>query len=526
MTTLIGIMVLTMVTVLVVEVGNRINAPWPALMVLVGVGIAWIPGQHLNVPSDLVLPLLLPPLLYAAAERTSWRMFRLRWRTIVVFAVGLTVVTTATVAGAAWLLYAGMGLPAALILGAMVSPPDPVAVEAVSKTVPLSRRILSTLQTEGLFNDAIALVIFEVALVALKTGENIEARTLLADFLVGLVLAVVVGLALATLIRLIVRLSDNPVASAAATVVLPYGAYLLADQIHASGVLAVVVAALEYRRTESPDDVEERLVRSSFWQVAELVLTGLAFGLIGEGFQDVLAEYGSGVWRMVGKGLIIAVVVVAIRILYLLLLAKVNERRGSPLMAPRSWKEALVMTWGGMRGLITLALAVSLPRFIGPENVYFEHRAQLIVASCMVLVVTLLLAGLTMPWLLRALDLGTEAEVERRLERELVRNAAKNAHRVIHEMADLPESVNERLEAVIEQLESGLLERTVVEDLDEDINERRTNRAVIYNVQKAALAAARESLIEARNQTGADPVVVDRVLQRLDLQTSLLRKRG
>lgn len=525
MSTLVGIMVLTLVTILVVEFGNRVNAPWPALMVLVGVGIAWIPGQHLNVPNDLVLPLLLPPLLYTAAERTSWRMFRMRWRTIVIFAVGLTIFTTAMVSGTAWLLYAGMGLPAALVLGAMVSPPDPVAVEAVSKTVPLPRRILSTLQTEGLFNDAVALVIFEVALAALESGEEIQPRELLSDFLVGLVLAVIVGLVLATGVRLIVRLSDNAIASAAATVVLPYGAYLIADSIEASGVLAVVVAALEYRRTESPDDVEERLVRASFWEVAELILTGLAFGLIGEGFQDVLSEYGSQVWRMIGKGLIIALVVVVVRLVYLVVLTRVNRMRGTPIMAPRTWKEAIVMTWGGMRGLITLALAVSLPRFIGPGDEYFSERAQLIVASCMVLVVTLLIAGLTMPWLLRVLNVGSEAEVERKQERELAHGAARRAFDAIHEMEDLPDPVVERIDAVVEQLESGLLERTVVEDIDEDINTRRTNRAILYQVQKTALAAARESLIEARNQTGADPVVVDRVLQRLDLQTSLMRKR-
>lgn len=514
-----------MVTVLVVEIGNRINAPWPALMVLVGVGIAWIPGQHLNVPSNLVLPLLLPPLLYAAAERTSWRMFRLRWRTIVVFAVGLTIVTTAIVAGAAWMLYAGLGLPAALILGAMVSPPDPVAVEAVSKTVPLSRRILSTLQTEGLFNDAVALVVFEVALVALKTGETIEPRELLADFLVGLVLAVMVALILATIVRFIVRLSDNAVASAAATIVLPYGAYLLADSIGASGVLAVVVAALEYRRTESPDDVEERLVRSSFWEVAELLLTGLAFGLIGEGFQDVLSEYGPSVWRMVGKGLFIAVVVVAVRLIYLLVLERVNKNKRKPLVAPRNWKEALVMTWGGMRGLITLALAVSLPKTIGPHNVPFVGRAQLIVASCMVLVVTLLLAGLTMPWLLRRLKVGNEAEVERKQERELVHSAGRRSLKAVSEMEDLPDSVRERLDSIIEQVESELLERTVVEDMDEVILERRANREVLKNVQMVALDAAREFIMEARNQSGADPVIVDRILQRLDMQTSLLRNQ-
>ena len=267
---LITIMVLTLLTVIVVEIGNRIRLPWPALMVLVAMAMAWIPGSHLDLHPDLVLPLLLPPLLFTAAERTSWQLFRRKWRSVVVFAIALTVVTITVVAGVSWLIYPGIGLPAALILGATVAPPDPVAVEAVSKSLPFPRRILSVLQTEGLFNDAVALVVFEVALTALETGDHISARGLLGDFLVGMVLAVVIGFAYAFVIRYIVRISDSAIASAAATIVLPYAAFLTAHLIHASGVLAVVVAALEYRRTESPDDVEERLVRSSFWEVAEL----------------------------------------------------------------------------------------------------------------------------------------------------------------------------------------------------------------------------------------------------------------
>ena len=182
MSALIMIMVLTLVTVIIVEVGNRVRLPWPALMVLVGLAIAWVPGSHLGLPSNLVLPLLLPPLLYTAAERTSWQMFRRKWRSIVYFAMGLTLVTAFVVTGVSWLIYPGIGLPAALILGAAVAPPDPVAVEAVSRTMPFPRRILAVLQTEGLFNDAVALVLFEVALAALTTGHDISPRELLGDF--------------------------------------------------------------------------------------------------------------------------------------------------------------------------------------------------------------------------------------------------------------------------------------------------------------------------------------------------------
>lgn len=524
MSSFVMILALLLVTVVVCEIGNRIKLPWPALMVLVGVGIAWIPGGHMNIPRDMVLPLLLPPLLYTAAERTSWQMFRNKWRSMVVFALALTVVTTATVTGAAWLLYPGIGLPSALLLGAMVAPPDPIAVEAVSKDVPLPRRILSTLQTEGLFNDAVALVIFEVALEALLHDSEITPRLFLNDFLVGLVLAVVVGFLTATIIRWIVRLSDSAIASAAATLVLPYGAYLLADLIGASGVLAVVVAALEYRRTESPDDVQERLVRTSFWEVAELAISGIAFGLIGEGFQDVIKLHGAAVWPMVWKGLGIAIVVVATRFIYLAILIRVNRSNHFQLAAPRNWRDAVIMTWGGMRGLITLALAVSLPSIIGHDHHYFDYRSQIVVAACMVLVVTLLLAGLTMPLLMRKIKIADEGQDEVRMERELVHAATKEALVALHGLTDIPEPITARYEALIEQIESELLERSVAADLDEEISTRRQHRAAYLSVQQVALGAARESIVGARNRPGVDPVVVDRILQRLDLRSSVLRR--
>ena len=132
MSALIMIMVLTLVTVIIVEVGNRVRLPWPALMVLVGLAIAWVPGSHLGLPSNLVLPLLLPPLLYTAAERTSWQMFRRKWRSIVYFAMGLTLVTAFVVTGVSWLIYPGIGLPAALILGGAVAPPVPVAANVTA----------------------------------------------------------------------------------------------------------------------------------------------------------------------------------------------------------------------------------------------------------------------------------------------------------------------------------------------------------------------------------------------------------
>ena len=148
-------------TVLAAGVGERIRLPYPVLMLIFSALIAFlpiIPEVHIN--PELILPLFLPPLLYAAAQRSSWSVFRLRWRSLVLLAVALVAVTVAVVAGVSWAMIPALGLPAAIALGAIVAPPDPVAVEAVAGKVKMPRRLITVLQTEGLFNDAIAIVIF------------------------------------------------------------------------------------------------------------------------------------------------------------------------------------------------------------------------------------------------------------------------------------------------------------------------------------------------------------------------------
>ena len=159
---------LMLAAVVLVGVGDRLRLPWPALMVVLGIVVAFVPGlpDSFDLDPDLILPLLLPPLLFATAQRTSWALFRARWRTIAFLAVALVALTVATVAGTAAALVPGLGLTGAVALGAMVAPPDPVAVEAVAGPVQMPRRLLSVLQSEGLFNDATALVIFQAAVLS------------------------------------------------------------------------------------------------------------------------------------------------------------------------------------------------------------------------------------------------------------------------------------------------------------------------------------------------------------------------
>ena len=304
---------LMLAAVLLVGVGDRLRLPWPALMLLLGVGVAFVPGlpDRFDLEPELILPLFLPPLLFATAQRTSWALFRARWRSIAFLAVALVVATVAAVAGTAALLVPGIGISAAIALGAMVAPPDPVAVEAVAGPVRMPRRLLAVLQSEGLFNDATALVVFQTAVLATVQGGAVSAPTLVLRFVLGVVGAVAIGIVAALVAGWITARVTDATGRSALTLVLLFAVYLAADEIGASGVVAVVVLALQLRAASAADEAEERLVQRSFWDVVELLVTGVAFGLMGLDLRQVVEAGGADLPRMLRDAAVVCAVVVA-----------------------------------------------------------------------------------------------------------------------------------------------------------------------------------------------------------------------
>ncbi|WP_181782236.1 Na+/H+ antiporter, partial [Pseudonocardia pini] len=458
--------------VLLVGLGDRLRLPWPALMVVLGALVALVPGlpDSFEIDPELILPLFLPPLLFATAQRTSWSLFRARWRSIVLLAVALVVATVTAVAGTMSLLVPGIAVTAAVALGAMVAPPDPVAVEAVAGPVRMPRRLLTVLQSEGLFNDATALVIFQAAVLATVRGDELSVGLLALDFVVGAVLAVLIGLVAAWLARQVLDRITDTIGRSALTLVLPFAVYLAAEQAHASGVLAVVVTALQLRRLGDADEAAERLVQRSFWDVVEMLVTGVAFGLIGLDLRQVVTEAGADLPRILGHAAVVCAVVVAVRVLWMTVACLSVRRRDDPSAAPRTVREAVVLSWCGMRGLATLALALSLPATTA-SGAPFPHRAELTVIAVSVLVVTLLLPGFTLPTLVRLLGVSETAEVEERAEQRINRRAQRAALTTMAAAIDrpdsegpLPEEVQAALRERIGRLDAVLSGESMSED--------------------------------------------------------------
>ncbi|MCC3274591.1 MULTISPECIES: Na+/H+ antiporter [unclassified Arthrobacter] len=510
-------------TVLAAGVGERIRLPYPVLMLIFSAMIAFlpiIPEVHIN--PELILPLFLPPLLYAAAQRSSWSVFRLRWRSLVLLAVALVAVTVAVVAGVSWVMIPALGLPAAIALGAIVAPPDPVAVEAVAGKVKMPRRLVTVLQTEGLFNDAIAIVIFQAA-VAASTSGGVVGWDIVPRFLIGAAGAVVLGLAMAWVVGSLNRFVPNMVARSAATLVAPFAVYLLAEEAHFSGVVAVVVTALELGRRARPQDSEERLTRTAFWDVVELLTTGVAFGLVGIEMRYIIEDEGSDLLGMIPGIVAVCAAVLLVRFLWMLAIYRLGGAEKNHV--PGSLKEVLVLTWCGMRGLATLALALALPgTTLAGEAL--PGRNFVVACAAAVLVVTLVVPGLTLPWLMRVLKLPNDHKDANRKERELALRAEKAAVETMKRCGAIQELPPERRAVLAKRMSS--LHSMLQGDEEHDpqkLLDRKATLEVMDVVQREAMDAARREVLAARREPGMDPEAVDRVLRRLDLRTVTMDHR-
>ena len=515
---LVGLM---FATVLMVSVGAKLKLPFPVLMVLLAVAVAFIPNfPYIEIEPELILPLFLPPLLYATAMKTSWSVFRIRWRSILLLAVALVVLTVVAVTGAAWLLIPSIGIPAAIALGAMVSPPDPVAVESVAGRVHMPRRIITVLQSEGLFNDAAAIVIFQSAVAATVSGSEFSGEVVL-KFLIGSVIAIALGFALAYLMKIIGHFIPAAGARSALTLVAPFAVYLLAETVHASGVIAVIVLALEMRRNSRPADAAERLTSKAFWEVVELLATGIAFGLIGLEIKHVIDVEGFHLLPMLVPALIICAVIIGVRVGWLALLIPFNRHHGDDA-PPTGPKDLIVLTWSGMRGLPTLALALSLPTTLA-DGSPFPARDQIIVTACAVLLATLVLPGLTLPWLMKVLKMKESPAAEAEAIAVLAQRGEEAALSSLYDEPLMKQLTPKQFNAIKDRMKHLKWDLSQEGEFESYKSHQMDAHETYVAAQTLAMDAAREEIMGAASEPGVDPEIVDKVLRKLDLRTQLLQ---
>ncbi|GAA4784297.1 Na+/H+ antiporter [Streptomyces sanyensis] len=512
--------------VVTVPLGRRAGLPPPVLMTLLGAVLAVLPFvPDVDVPPELILPLVLPPLLYAAVQRTSWRQFAANARPILLLAVALVLVTTAAVAAVAHAVVPGLPLAAAVVLGALIAPPDPVAATAVAGSLGLPRRLVSIMEGEGLFNDVTAIVVYHVAVAAVVSGTFSWGRAA-GELVLSAVVALLVGGVLGWAGEKLAGLLDDPTLQTGLTLLVPFTAYALAEQLLGSGVLAVLTSALHLaHRTADADDVTGRLAGNAFWEVVDTLVTGVAFGLIGLELHNVFRTAEGRPGELLAWSAVVVAVVVGVRLLWLLpaswLASRLHRRRDVDEDVPTGWRETVVVWWAGMRGVASVALALAIPRETD-AGAPFPMRDTVIFLAFAVIMTTLVCQGLTLPRLVRRLGVRADADAERELERALALRAARAARRRLRELEaaeELPEEVSERLLRSAYDLGARISPDVAEEERREWFAVRERRRETLTRIRREMLSAARHEVLSARNEPGADPEIVDRVLHRLDVRS-------
>ncbi|WP_035849010.1 Na+/H+ antiporter [Kitasatospora azatica] len=510
-------------SVVTMPLARRTGVPQPVLMTVLGMVMAVVPQiPDVAVAPELILPLVLPPLIFAVARRASLAYFRANLRSILLLAVALVVVTTTLVAATFHALVPAVPIAGAVALGALVSPPDPVAAVAVAGSVGLPRRLVAVLESEGLFNDVTAIVVYSLAVEAVVDGDFSIPHALLR-FVLSAVLAVAIGVALGWLTTRIGALLADPTQQVALNLLVPFAAYTLAEEVEGSGVLAVVVTGLYLAdRAADADDVSYRLVGGAFWDIVETLITGVAFGLIGLELATVLKDAGAGWHSMLGDAAVVIAVVVLVRLCWLLPAAWVSKRlsRGEDDI-PISWRETVVLWWSGMRGVATVALALAVPLTVHGGAPFPERGRIVFVAFCVVLF-TLLVQGLSLPWLVRRLGIDPHLDLREQQERRLWWRAAKAA---LARLAELEEEQKLPIELVekLRERQHDRLARLCPEQYEAEeaaeARQRVSHLSTFRSVEQELLAASRREMVAARGEPGADPELVDHVLRGLDLRS-------
>ena len=433
---LLGVLVAS--TALLV-VAPRLRIPYPILLVLGGLVLGFIPGiPTIRLPPDAVLFGVLPPLLYSAAFFTSLRDLRANRRPIALLSLGLVAMTTVAVAVVAHAMVAGMGWAPAFALGAIVAPTDPLAATSIAERLGIPHRLVAIIEGEGLVNDGSALVLYRVAVVAAVSGSFSLLHTS-ASFLWSIGGGIGIGLALGWLIRQVRRRLDNPPVEVTIALMTGYFTFIPAYLVGASGVVAVVTAGV-YIGWYTPEltTLQTRLQGDAFWEILTFLLNGLLFILVGLSLPAVLDGLGGHLTGtlLLQAGAILATVVVARFVwvfpaTYLPRWASERIRRADPYPP---WQSPALISWAGMRGAVSLAAALALP-LETDAGAPFPHRDLIIFLTFAVILGTLVIQGLSMPLVIRALGLEDDGIAERERAKARI-HAAEAALARIDELAD------------------------------------------------------------------------------------------
>jgi monovalent cation/hydrogen antiporter len=507
---------------LLLVAAERTSIPYPILLVVGGLGLGFIPGiPEIELPPDLVLIAVLPPLLYGTAFFTSLRDLRENAFAIGLLAFGLVLTTMVLVAVVAHELIPGLGWGPAFVLGAVVSPTDPTAATAIAQRLGLPRRLIALIEGESLVNDGTALVAYKFAVIAVVSGMFSFADAA-GSFVVNVVGGIAIGVGVGVLVRQVRQRIKDPSVAITVSLMSGYFAYLPATALGVSGVLAAVTIGV-YMGWYTPELTtwQTRLQGVAVWEITFFILNALLFALIGLQLPvivDALSGYSAS--RLLGYAAAVALAVIAARFLWVVpgtYLTAWLRRRKRPI--PNPGRASIVLGWSGMRGAVSLAAALSLPLTTDAGDA-FPNRELIIFLTFGVILASLVVQGLSFPALLKVLGLEDEGRADKEETKARI-FATEAALARLEELADedwVREDTLQRVRGMFNFRRERFRSR-----FDPESDGAIESRSLDYQrLLRELLTAERDAVFDLRRQQRIDDLVMRRVIRDLDLEEARL----
>jgi Na+/H+ antiporter len=520
------LLLLVLVAVFAV-IARKLDVPYPIVLVMAGLGISLIPGlPRISLNPDVVFLVILPPLLYSSAWATSLREFRYNLVSIAMLAVGLVAFTVFGVAMFADHFIPGLGWKAGFLLGAVVSPTDAIAATSIARTLGLPRGITDLLEGESLVNDATGLLALEFGVMMLVDGQTPTVGAGLVRLLWLILGGAAIGLAIGVVAAWFERWVDDGPIEIVLSLVVPYSAYLAGEWAKASGVLAVVACGLYMSRKSALFfSAETRIQVNATWDALAFVLNGIVFVMIGLQLPYVMAGIrGYGTRGLLIYGTLFSIVLIVIRLIWMFPASEVAFQIRTKLLKQQHARSTpqgvFVVGWTGMRGVVALAAAISLPETLG-NGQPFGEKNLIVFLTFSVILVTLVLQGLTLPPLIRWLGLAGDAgarieeeEARRLVLQEVIEQLEKGRlsgdHATAHAYEDLLHQYGHRLEILDES----------VEDQAHEDEMGHTGR--LLSLARSAVETERKAILRLRDEGR----ISDDVLRTLEYELDLTESRA
>ena len=519
-------------------VAHKRKFPYPILLVIAGLIIGFMPGlPNLALDPDVVFVIILPPLLYDAASKTSWNEFRSSIRPISALAISLVFFTTVAVAVTAHYIIPGFTWPLAFVLGAVVSPPDAVAASGIIKGLGLNKRVITILEGESLVNDASALIAYRYAVAAVTTGTFVFWQAGLQFLLVagmGILIGILTGYLFVLTLN---RIHNNPIVETSFTLLAPFVAYLTAEHFHMSGVLAVVSTGLMISwRGPEVFSHRGRIRNRVVWDTVIFLLQGFVFIIIGLQLPTIIADLGTyPLTEILGYGLLISLVTILIRIIWVFggaywfkIFHAVKKETGAAddsTDPDDTWKNVMVVAWTGTRGVISLAAALALP-LVMEDGGAFPKRRSIIFLAFVVIFVTLVVQGLSLPLLIKWLKIKPQHN-EGMEANELQLHLASSTLHFIETELQLPRNIKcqqqlkNKYEGEIQQLTKEIKRHKKAHRFNKTIEDAPPDE--LYIAQVAISKFQRELLIKAHKEGEFSDTVIRQVEREMDLDDLKLK---